>query len=295
MDDSRHIPVIGIDGGGTRCRVALDDGRGRHVVETGSANASTDLAGTVRQVAEGLAALGQAAGWAVDDLVRLPAFVGLAGVTGPAIAEALRAALPLVHARIDDDRPAALRGVLGRRDGALAHCGTGSFFALQAGGGMRIVGGWGSVLGDEASAQWIGRRALAGALDRADGLAAPSPLSDALLSEFGGTAGIVAFAATATPAAFGALAPRVTDRAGQGDALARAVMQAGARHVAETLATLGWTPGRALCLTGGIGPHFAPFLPADMEAAIVPPEGQPLDGALSLARDFAREIAHERD
>ena len=49
----------------------------------------------------------------------------------------------------------------------------------------------------------------------------------------------------------------------------------------------------ALCLTGGIAPHFAPFLPHDLRASVVAPDGAPLAGALALAREFAEELANE--
>lgn len=286
-------PVMAVDGGGTRCRAAFDDGRSVTVVETGSANVSTDFDAALAQVMNALRALVARGAVAADDLARIPAFVGLAGVTGPAIADRLRAALPFVRSRVADDRPAALRGALGAGDGVIAHCGTGSFFAAQAGGVARLVGGWGPVLGDEASAQWTGRHALRIALDCADGLYPPSPMSERLMSDHGGSAGIVRFAGTATPVEFGAVAPTVTAFAARGDGLALRVMRAGADEIARMVAELGWAPGMTICLTGGIGPHFQPFLPAPMQADIAPARGEPLDGALALARDLAQESDHE--
>ncbi|WP_424933454.1 BadF/BadG/BcrA/BcrD ATPase family protein [Amaricoccus macauensis] len=294
MSDSGKPMVIGIDGGGTRCRLALDCGPSVAVVEAGPANVSSNFDATVREILNGLDALAGKTGMAFDALTNVPAFIGLAGMTSAEIADQLRMALPLARVRIEDDRPAAVRGVLGARDGALAHCGTGTFFAAQVGGQMRVIGGWGPVLADEASAQWVGRRALRVALDQADGLFAPSGLSARLLSEYGGTGGIVAFAGRATPAEFGALAPLVTQGADSGDALAMRIMEEGAARIAHTLPQIGWTPGLPLCLTGGIGPHFARFLPMDMQAGLAEPKGQPLDGALALARDLAREISDGR-
>lgn len=294
MTDSSHLPVLAVDGGGTRCRVAFADGASVTHVETGSANVSTDFDGTVREITQGLDRLAARLDRPVADLAALPAFVGLAGVTGPAIAERLRAALAFRHLRIEDDRAAALRGALGQRQGVIAHCGTGSFFAAQLGDGMRFAGGWGPVLGDEASAQWIGRAALRLALSSADGLVPASPLSRRLLKDFEDTAGIVRFAGAARPADFGTLAPLVTQYAAEGDALARQVMRMGAEEIAQGLPRFGWTPALPICLTGGIGPHYRPYLPDAMQACVTAPEGEPLDGAIWLARDLAREVADER-
>lgn len=284
------IAVIAVDGGGTRCRIALWDGKALTSVETGPANASTDADRAIREVLEGLKGLSGASGRTVDDLIRLPAFVGLAGVVDDDIADRLRQALPFEHVRIADDRPAAVRGVLGHADGVLGHCGTGSFHAAQIGGEIRLSGGWGSKLGDEASAQWVGRSALSLALRSSDGRRASSELTRHLLSEFDGPSGIVGFAADASPQDFGSLAPLVTRCAAEGDETARQIMMSGANDIADGLRALGWNAGMPIFLTGGIGPHYAPFLPNDMQADITEGQGEPLDGALSLARDFAEEL-----
>jgi glucosamine kinase len=290
MDDSPNTMVLAIDGGGTRCRVGFRNGPDVIAIETGAANVATDFDGGVAHVIEGLRALALRSGRSVETLAQLPAFVGLAGVMSSDIAERLRGVLPFSNVRIADDRPAALRGALGMRDGVLAHCGTGSFYGVQIAGRTRLSGGWGPVLGDEASAQWIGRAALRGALKVVDGRAARSGLASLLLDRFGGAPGIVGFAGSARPSDFGALAPLVTDCAARGDALGRHVMAAGARAIAASLVSIGWVSGQAICLTGGIGPHFGPYLPDVMRADIVPPEGDPLAGALSLAQDLALEV-----
>jgi len=294
MSNSETSLVLAIDGGGTRCRVAVG-GQKPVVVETGPANISTDFDGAIQEIHQGLARLADQIGRPLETLWTLPAFVGLAGITGPESAGKLRAALPFHHLRIEDDRPAALRGALGRQDGVIAHCGTGSFFAAQTDGQMRFAGGWGPAVGDEASAQWVGRLALRFTLESVDGRREPTPLTRHILTDFASTAGIVRFAGTARPVGFGALAPLVTDFAAHDDATAITIMQAGADEIARALPHLGWRNGHLLCLTGGIAPHYTAYLPDDIRASIVKPEGQPLDGALSLARDLPKENAHERD
>ena len=294
MTTTTTDPILAIDGGGTRCRIALRRDQVTTVVETGSANVSSDFDRAIIEISEGLNALAVQAALSADQLAAIPAHVGLAGVTGDAMAQRLAAALPLDRMQIEDDRPAALRGALGEADGFVAHCGTGSFVAAQVDGQRRIVGGWGPVLGDPASAQWVGRHALTYTLDAADGLRPRTGMAQHFLTTLGGTAGIVAFAATARPVDFGALAPAVTDHAKAGDALANTLMDEAAGHLAGILAKLGWTPGKTVCLTGGIGPCYAPHLPARMQEDLKAPLGEPLSGALSLAEDFAKEVTLER-
>ncbi|TCL01175.1 glucosamine kinase [Shimia isoporae] len=295
MTKTHTIPVLAIDGGGTRCRLALHDKGNLVRVEAGSANVSTDFEAAIRQIRGGLATLCEEAGVSMQALCEVPAYAGLAGVTGARIADRVAASLPLQSIKVEDDRPSALRGAVGDREGFVAHCGTGSFMAARVNGVMRFAGGWGAVLGDPSSAQWVGRQSLARTLDVADGLAAKSELSEALLERFDGTAGIVAFAATASPAAFGGLAPAVTKAAAQGDVLARSILRDGAKGMAETMQKMGWKQGMAICLTGGIGPFFAEYMPEEMQVCLSERQGEPLDGALALAEEFGKEIADGRD
>jgi glucosamine kinase len=281
--------VVAVDGGGTRCRVAAYRGGKIECVETGPANVSTDFYGSVLQITQGLERLAAQLGLLVETLQEAPAFVGLAGVVGPEIAARVRGALPFEYARVADDRAAAVRGALGPRDGVIAHCGTGSFFAAQGAGTFRFAGGWGPILGDEASAQWVGRAALHLALRIVDGFRPTSPLAERLLSDFGGAAGIVRFAGKATPSAFGALAPLVTEHAKRGDALAGEIMRDGAAEVSCGLRLVGWRPGLAVCLTGGIGPYYADYLPKDLRDCVIERAGRPLEGAISLAQEFAQD------
>ncbi|GGX67664.1 ATPase [Tateyamaria omphalii] len=268
--------------------------RGKVVsVETGSANVSSDFEGAIQEIALGLQHLAARMACPVEQLSAAPTFVGLAGVTGPDMSERLRAELPFQRVRIADDRPAAVRGVLGQRDGVISHCGTGSFYASQLDGNITLAGGWGPVLGDEASAQWVGRRVLQLTLETVDGRVDATRLSRCLLTEMDGAGGIVAFAGKARPSDFGGLAPKVTQAAAEGDSLAQGIMRQGAGEIARAIRFLGWHPSVPVCLTGGIGPFYGSYLPDDLRACLVGGEGEPLDGAVSLALDFAREITDE--
>ena len=284
--------VLAVDGGGSRCRMALVLGDGqRWMVEAGPTNVSSDFQGACDTLRQGLRDLAKAAQVPFERLVAVPAYLGLAGVTHAELAQRVAAALPLAHCEVGEDQRIALRAALGRDAGAVAHCGTGSFFGVQAGGQIRLCGGWGLTLGDEASAAWLGRRALNLTLAEADGLRARSDLGQGLLQDLGPAPQIVAWAAQASPAHFGALARRVTAAAATGDVMAVEVMQAGAGHIAHVLEQMGWQTGQTLCLTGGLGPQYASYLPDRMQAAVTPPQAEPLEGAVDFAR--ARAAAQE--
>lgn len=294
MPRSSDTIVLAVDGGGTRCRLALSDGDQIWQVEVGSANVSTDFDAAISELQRGLTAVAQLAGVEQAMMADVPAYLGLAGITGPALSDRAGAALPFSNVRIEDDRHSALRGALGADDGFVAHCGTGSFLAAQQAGKARFSGGWGPVLGDQASAQWVGRQLLSSVLESSDGMCKTSELSDKVLAHFAGAAGIVEAASNMSPSEFGALSPMVTQFAMQGDALAVSILQAGADYLEDRLVRMGWGPGLPICLTGGIGPHYAAYLPEQMQEETRKPLGDPLSGAIALAHAFKSEIEHER-
>ena len=109
-------------------------------------------------------------------LGELDAVLGLAGANVPAAAERLAARLPFARARIESDAVIAVKGALGEDDGVTAALGTGSVFGVQRGGAVRMIGGWGFLLGDQGSGARMGRALLEAALLAHDGLATRAPL-----------------------------------------------------------------------------------------------------------------------
>lgn len=287
MAISKEDLVLAADGGGTRCRVALSSPSKTLKVEVGAANLATDFEGSIKRVADGIDRLAFDAGVAGELIRRAPAYLGLAGFSDRMDTSRIKLVLGVERLRTEDDRPSAVRGALADADGAVIHCGTGSFLAVQRDGVIRLAGGWGRVLGDHGSAMWFGREALVLTLDAADGLRRPSPLSDTLLNRFGGPEDIVEFGYEASPAAFGELAPMVF--ADTDDPLASELIVEAVARIESGV--LQMDPSSSpICLTGGLAPQLAPFFSAKIRSRLADPAGSPLDGAITLARAFAREV-----
>ncbi|MCT8328826.1 BadF/BadG/BcrA/BcrD ATPase family protein [Albidovulum sediminis] len=276
--------IIGIDGGGTSCRAALLFAGRRVEMRGGPANAMRfdEAMGTIAGLLSGLATQ---AGLPPGALAAARAHVGLAGVMTPDMAARVAAALPMRDVTVTDDQPTTIAGALGAQTGAVAAIGTGSFVGRQSDTGIRVLGGWGLPIGDQASGARLGRRLLEEVMLAIDGLRPHSGLTRAVLADHGGTgAGIVFFSATATAADFATLAPRVVAAAEAGDAVAAALMAEGAGYIAACLTALGHAAGESLCLMGGVGPAYARWLPPGMASGLRAPQGSALDGALILAR-----------
>lgn len=286
--------VIGCDGGGSGCRVVVADAAGRVLAQAtgGPANVSSDFDLAIRSLTAALAEAMSKAELPVSALADAVAHFGLAGVQSAQAAKRVAAALPCPKARVTEDRVVAVAGALGGDDGVLVAIGTGTIIASSRGGRMMHVGGWGLQLSDQASGAWLGRGLLERVLLCHDGVEAFSDLTRDSFAERGSEAGeLVRFAASALPADYARYAPAVVRAAQARDVAGLDLMQRGADYVTRALAAVGFTPADALCLTGGVAPHYAPYLPAAVQAAIVPAKGSGLDGALALALTAAKSRA----
>ena len=271
--------ILGVDGGGTGCRAAVADLSG-HVLgrgEAGAANIASEpdgAAGNIRVAVE--KALGQAGGTRTN--IRR-AVLGLAGANLPGAPERLAEALPYLQVEIVTDAITAARGALGGKDGIVAAIGTGSVFAVQRGEMIQQYGGYGFLLGDEGSGASLGRALLSRCLRAHDGILPMTPLLAKVLHDMGGPGQIVAFAFTARPADFAALAPQIIDSP---DPAAQAIRAEAEADVARMLDALQAGTGLPVVFLGGLGPHYTRRF--QTRWPIIPALGNGLDGALQLAQ-----------
>ncbi len=278
--------VFGIDGGGSGCRIAVYNMQGRLVANTegGPANFTTDPNGATQSILSAIAS--------VTSEHLQPAHgcahIGLAGIMDTADAAKLANAMPFAKTAVTDDRVTTVAGALGDADGCLFSAGTGSFVAAQTDGVQRFLGGWGLKLGDQASGAWIGLQSLQRTLLAHDGLMPHGDLTQAILADHGGSArALLAAVQDASPADLAERAPRVIHAAAQDDFVASAILQEGADYLMSCLNVLGLQNASRLCLSGGIGPAYRDYLPPAVQAMIVAPVGNALDGAVLLARRLA--------
>lgn len=269
---------LGIDGGGSGCRARATDLQGRLLGEgqAGPANILTDPEGAVANIG---AAAEQALGGL--DPRNCVAVLGLAGANVAADPDRLAKRLPFGRCRILWDGETALTGAFRAGDGSAAIIGTGSVFASRRGGKIRLVGGWGHVLGDEGSGYWLARRFLSGALHAMDGARDVTEAEAALLRDLGGTRGAVAYASGASPAKMAAIVPRVLAAAPE------PLLTEADDWVLRMLALLG--DDLPVAFLGGLGPHYAARLGDRLGVRLVAPQGSALDGAVWLAQ---AEAAH---
>ena len=282
---------LGIDGGGTTSRARLTNAAGRTLGE-GVAGSSNLTLGAATAAAAIMAASEQAfaaAGLGDTAKAQTRAGFGLAGANVPSLAEAMRAVpLPFAAVAVESDAVVACLGAHAGGDGAILIVGTGSQGLAIVGGRNTTVGGWGFLVGDDASGAILGRAAIRAAVAAVDQLAPCSALTDALIAQVGGApAHAVEWAATARPRDYAAFVPIVLQHADQGDPVAAALVAEAvdqATNMLDRLLALGAT---RISLMGGLAETYRAHLGPRFAGVIVAPQGDAMDGALALARRSA--------
>ncbi|MCX5414409.1 N-acetylglucosamine kinase [Streptomyces sp. NBC_00059] len=313
MTDAPGPYVLGVDSGGSGLRLALGSVNARHPVRTAVCEEP------VRTGPGGIDA-----GHLLEQL--LPAARRLLDQEGPGAAVAataigaagmatlgdrLRAELPGALAdalgvrrlALAADAVTAYAGALGQRPGAVVAGGTGMIALGTDLTAWRRADGWGHLLGDSGGGAWIGRAGLDAAMRAHDGRRGGSP---ALLARaeaaFGPATGLPGelYPRTDRPALLASFAPEVAACASD-DEVAAGILREAAAHIAEAAAAVcprASDPRSGefeVALTGGLfrmgepllGPLRGELAQQVPQARVVPAAGDPLHGALEIARALA--------
>lgn len=236
-------PLFLIDAGAshTRAVIARADGGilsraaagGSNLFAVGAAAADAQLTAAIRAALAGARLAAQSVAVAVIG----SASVGYDGSDRRAVAAVLKRLLPRARLRILADVTLGLHAALKGEPGVVIVAGTGSIvLGRNRSGRLQNAGGWGWLLGDEGSGQWLGRHALAAAARGWDGAGPATALTGLVLRHLrvrsGSSLVTRVYRPLMSPAQFGALAPLVTRAAAAGDAVALALV----REAAEALA-----------------------------------------------------------
>jgi glucosamine kinase len=290
----RSLLVLGVDGGGTRCRARLCDASREILAEAETGPANLRL-GVVKSFAAAVDAAHECldrAGIPRQSSSEIVACLALAGASEPGhLAAAQNHQHPFRQAMVTTDAHAACVGAHGSNDGGIIVAGTGTVGWAVVRGKTYRIGGWGLPLSDEGSGAWIGCEVLRRVLWAADGRLAWTPLLEALFVDFAGDPhAIVAWAATASPREYGTFTTRIVEYATRGDAAAVQLMESSATHIDVLAARLVALGANRLALSGGFAPSLRQWLAPATISHLVEPAGDALSGALVLARSAAASL-----
>jgi glucosamine kinase len=276
----------GIDGGGTKCRLRLRAADGRLIGEamTGRANIYASVEEAFDNIMAGVHQVLNKAQLPVDTIRHISAGLGLAGGALPERVAALKARLPFETIRIETDGYAALSGAFLESDGAIAILGTGTAYLGRKADETISVGGWGFNVGDQGSGADLGRNLLRETLHAFDGMIAKTDLTRETLNHFGGDPNaILEFARTAMAIDYGQFAPKVFAAAQTGDAVALALVKAGADAIGSAVSVLEKRGISRLCPVGGLAEPYQPFLGPVLRMTLTRPDADAMEGALRFA------------
>ncbi|NIJ06728.1 glucosamine kinase [Sphingomonas vulcanisoli] len=278
-----------MDAGGSncRCRITKPDGT---VIGTGAGGQANARIGLDRLYAELVLVTDQAigeAGLSEAQVTQIHAGIGLAGISRPGIREGLGGfAFPFASVAYESDAYIANLGANGGGEGAILIIGTGSIGHIRLASGTFTIGGYGFPISDEGSGAALGLSAMRHALRALDGRTRKTPLSTAVTERFDhDTARAIAWMAEASPRDYGIFAPLVMDYAEADDEIARSIVEDAALHIERFIETI-FARGAPRCvLVGGLAPRMKPWLRSRTVERLSEPLGDPLDGALALARE----------
>ncbi len=276
--------VLGLDSGGTKTVAVVVDDKGQVLSrETGAGldpNAGPGWEMRLKTFAERLGPVDAAA-------LGLPCHGEMPEVSARQIAVATK--LFGAGTIVLNDVAAAFEGAFGGGDGVLALSGTGSMAWARGALGSVRVGGWGDVFGDEGSAHWIGREALATLSRHLDGRQPCPAFAQGLLAQLGlHQDGLSAWTyGQADPrAAIAGVARHVSALADAGVPEAAAILHGAARHLtdqARTAARLAGVPSPPRWTMSGGAMNDMTLrmaLCAGMGCAPVPARLPPVGGAV---------------
>jgi glucosamine kinase len=301
---------LGVDGGGTNCRVRLADENLQTLAEVTNGRSNLQLEGgepAYRSITEGTRDVFAKAGIDYSETANTFACFGMAGGRLPSARESFAARpWPFAAVKVYDDIDIAHAGALGGEDGAVIIAGTGSA-ALAIVDGQRFqCGGWGFHIGDQMSGAILGRELVRRAVEATDGLVEGSPLTEALVERLGGNLDAVmawSFPKTVghvevepydgvtpatllgrAPTEYGAFTRMIFDYYEQGDKVAGELVALQMRYVDNYVRWFEDRGAKRMAAVGGVSARMYPLLRETYGTFIVDPVDESLFGAIVLAR-----------
>lgn len=309
---------LGVDAGGTKCRMRLTDENLKSLAEA-VIPAPSNL-----QVRNGESAYG-----AIQDLIgevfkkagldpekdaaKAHACFGMAGARMRSAREAFaKRDFPFASLDVYDDIDIARAGAHEGDDGAVLIIGTGSAGLGLMNGERHQVGGWGFLVGDTMAGAILGRQLLRKSLLSHDGLEPHSPLTEAVMARFDndgdrmmdwsfdnpeacaemkelheeGLSHPPSGPIPARPADYGQFVPMLMEYYDKGDPVAAELMTFELQSVDQYVHWFMARGAKAIAIVGGFGERMFPMLVERYGDVIVKPRSEPLQGAVILAKQI---------
>ncbi len=285
--------MLGIDGGGTRCRGRLTDSEGRVLAEAtgGPANVWSQFDAALQAIEAVINTLYSQAGLPEDARDSTTLVAGLAGANVASVRHRLERWQPRCQARhLFTDVEIACAGAHAGEPGAVFIIGTGRQGAAWDGAQFTLLGGWGFALSDAGSGAILGQRARRLALLAHEGIVPASSLTHRIMATHQHSAEqMLLWSKAATPADWGEGVPEIFAAAREGDVHGVALVEQCAADLVQMVQPLLARSHGKLALMGGLAEPITPWLPAAIATHLVAPKSDALSGAIRLAHQFSQQ------
>lgn len=288
MTNQLHSPLfLGIDGGGTKCQVRLENDLGELLAQaqSGPANIATSVSVAQQSILAATALALQKASLPASAISRINAFAGLAGAgLNGAKNNMSQWQHPFAQFNFSTDLHIACQGAHGNNSGAIIILGTGFCAGAIKASSIIELGGHGLLLSDGASGGWIGLMLFRYALEVLDGISPSSPLVKCLLAELDcdNSSSLTELALNAKPAYFASFAPLVFKM--QDDPVAQTILTQAAQFITRYIDHLAQLGYQNITLMGGTAKAITPWLSSKTQGYLCDAQYSPEQGAIQLAK-----------
>lgn len=295
MNQNINNIFIGIDGGGTKCKVRIENTVGQLLAEArgGPANIRLSVAQAWQSV---LTATNRALKIAnidpTDNSYTLHAGMALAGteIAGACEQFLINKNHPFASIELMSDAYAACLGAHNGDEGSIIIVGTGVIgWQIEANNSIQ-VGGWGFPHADDGGGAWLGLKAVRLTMQWQDGRIKGSALLAAVLQKFNNDfKQLVVWANNGNATDFAQIAPIVIEYVACQDPLALQLIRDAAKEIDKVGSALQkqiQTKDKILpcCLFGGIAPFIEPWLGEQLKSRLVPRQFDANRGAILRIR-----------
>ncbi|MGO2076788.1 MAG: BadF/BadG/BcrA/BcrD ATPase family protein [Pseudoalteromonas sp.] len=280
---------LGIDGGGTKCRVRLQNSHGKLLAEavSGASNIATSVSVAQQSIIDAGQQALQKANLPPSLLAQIHAYAGLAGAgIESSIHEMSLWQHPFASFNFSTDLHIACYGAHAGNNGAIIILGTGFCAGAIERTSVIELGGHGLMLSDGASGSWMGLTLFRYALEVLDGLAPTTPLVNTLLTELNCETSnqLTQLALNQKPAFFAQFAPLVFQM--HADPLAISILNQATSFTCRYIKHLVSLGFNNICLMGGVADKIITRLPQGVQQYLCSAKYSPEQAAVKLAKQL---------
>jgi len=282
---------IGIDGGGTKCKLVMENAEGKRLasIKAGPANICLSVDTAIDSIRSAVkAALIEAGYYAQRHELMLHVGLGLAGTEIPQACEAFLTKIQhdFHVVKLESDAYVACLGAHAGRDGAIVIIGTGTVGYKMIAGHHARVSGWGFPHSNEGSGAMIGLELIRQTFFAYDNRCDWTPLLAAVYQSFDQQIDrLVTFANYASATEYAQLFPLFAEHLAHADSCALVIIKQAAASIDKIIKQLlSERADLPLCLFGGVSTFIKPYLSDASTRYLLDRQFDATEGALMMVK-----------